>query len=161
VTGAGREIERKFLVPEPPADLDACPSTPIDQGYVAIAADGTEVRIRRRDGDATLTIKSGPGRSRLEEELEIDDERFVRLWPLTAGRRIQKRRHLVEADGGHTIEVDVYTGDLAGLVVAEVEFASEEAADAWAPPAWFGPEVTDDARYKNQSLAVHGIPPAP
>ena len=127
------EIERKFLVAEPPDDLDRWPSTAIEQGYLAIAADGTEVRIRRRAGAATLTVKSGASRTRVEEELDIQPERFERLWPLTEGRRIEKTRYEIDADG-RTIELDVYAGALKGLVVAEVEFDSEDAADAFAPP---------------------------
>jgi adenylate cyclase len=152
------EIERKFLVPEAPADLDRHPSTAIEQGYLAIADDGTEVRIRRRDGSATLTVKGAGGRSRVEEELEIDEERFERLWPLTDGRRIEKTRYEIPADDGLTIELDVYGGDLAGLVVAEVEFPDEAAADGFVPPAWLGADVTDDERYKNHRLAVDGRP---
>jgi adenylate cyclase len=153
------EIERKFLVPDPPGDLDRHPSTAIEQGYLAIADDGTEVRIRRRDESATLTVKSGGGRSRVEEEIELDAQRFERLWPLTEGRRIEKTRYEIAADDGLTIELDVYDGDLAGLVVAEIEFASEDAADAFAGPGWLGREVTDDKRYKNQRLACDGVPP--
>ena len=143
-----------------PADLDRHPSTAIEQGYLAVADDGTEVRIRRRDDQATLTVKGSGGRSRVEEELEIAGERFERLWPLTAGRRIEKRRYEIPDDGA-TIELDVYGGDLHGLVVAEVEFDSEEDADAFSAPEWLGREITDDARYKNQSLARDGAPPRP
>lgn len=159
VTVAGIEIERKFLVPEAPGDLDRHRSTAIEQGYLAIADDGTEVRIRRRDGSATLTVKGGGGRSRVEEELEIDAERFERLWPLTEGRRIEKTRYEIPAADGLTIELDVYDGALAGLVVAEVEFESEQAADAFSGPDWLGREVTEDSRYKNQRLACEGAPP--
>ena len=56
-------------------------------------------------------------------------------------------------------EVDVYEGRLSGLRVAEVEFPSEEASHRFAPPAWFGEEVTGDARYANQSLARASAPP--
>jgi adenylate cyclase len=154
----GIEIERKFLVPEAPGDLDRHPSTAIEQGYLAIADDGTEVRIRRRDGSATLTVKGGGGRSRIEEELEIDDERFESLWPLTEGRRIEKTRYEIPAGDGLTIELDVYGGALDGLVVAEVEFDSEDDADAFAGPEWLDREVTDDRRYKNQRLACDGLP---
>jgi CYTH domain-containing protein len=70
------EIERKFLVPELPPGLERWPATRIEQGYLAIGGDGTEVRVRRRDGDAVLTVKGGAGRSRAEEEFGIDDERF-------------------------------------------------------------------------------------
>ncbi len=94
----------------------------------------------------------------MEEEIEIEPERFDRLWPLTERRRIEKTRYDVPGDGGLTIELDVYGGALAGLVVAEVEFASEDDADAFAAPAWFGREVTDDGRYKNQRLARDGVP---
>src|SRR5262249_42729712 len=148
--GCAIEIERKFVVDEPPADLDRWPSTAIEQGYVAIADDGTEVRVRRRAGQSVLTVKSGGARTRVEEEIEIEAERFERLWPLTEGRRIEKTRYEIAGDGGATIELDVYDGALAGLVVAEVEFDSENDADAFAAPDWFGHEVTDDARYKNQ-----------
>jgi CYTH domain-containing protein len=158
--GCAIEIERKFLVTQRPADLERWPSTAMEQGYVAIADDGTEVRVRRRTGSVALTVKSGGGRTRVEEEIEIEPDRFERLWPLTEGRRIQKTRYQIPADGGLTIELDVYEGALAGLVVAEVEFATEDAADAFQAPDWFGPEVTEDQRYKNQRLACDGAPAA-
>jgi len=152
------EIERKFLVRELPAVLEQSRATRIEQGYIAIADDGTEVRVRRRDGAAVLTVKSGSGRSRLEEEIAIDAERFARLWPLTEGRRLEKTRHLIPTGAGLTIELDVYSGVLTGLMVAEVEFGSEDAADAFEPPEWFGAEVTNDVRFKNQKLACEGAP---
>ncbi len=154
----GPEIERKFLVAEVPGDLGRHPSESIAQGYIAV--DGpVEVRLRRRGGRALLTVKSGAGRVRVEEELELDDRRFESLWPLSEGRRVNKTRHRLPAAGGDlTIELDVYAGDLEGLVVAEVEFDSEAAADAFEPPDWFGAEVTDDPRYANRALAVDGVP---
>jgi adenylate cyclase len=152
------EIERKFLVAEPPTDIERWPSTAIEQGYVALDEDGAEVRVRRRDGRTWLTVKSGAGRVRVEEEIEIEPERFERLWALTEGRRLEKTRYELEAGDGLILELDVYTGDLEGLVVAEVEFDSEEAAEAFTPPGWLGPDVTEDARYKNQRLARDGAP---
>jgi CYTH domain-containing protein len=152
------EIERKFLVPELPSEAERSRSTRIEQGYIAIGDDGTEVRVRRRDRAAVLTVKSGRGRTRFEEEIDIDAERFARLWPLTEGRRLEKARHLIPAGAGLTIELDIYSGSLTGLKVAEVEFGSENAADGFEPPKWFGSEVTDDARFKNQNLACEGAP---
>ena len=83
------EIERKFLVHEFPSGLEGSPSTRIEQGYLAVADDGTEIRIRRRDGAASLTVKAGSSRGRLEEEIQIDAERFARLCrsPRVAGLR--------------------------------------------------------------------------
>jgi adenylate cyclase len=153
------EIERKYLVPQAPDDVDAHPSTVIEQGYLAIHDDGTEVRIRRRDGASTMTVKSSGGRTRAEEELELDNATFERLWPLTEGRRIEKVRHVIPTDTpGVEIELDTYGGDLDGLVVAEVEFPGEAEADAFEAPGWLGREVTDDKGFKNQRLAVHGRP---
>ncbi len=152
----GIEIERKFLVARTPEPLPS--GDRLEQGYLAVAPDGIEVRIRRRAGRSTLTVKSGPAHVRVEEELEIDDRRFEALWPLTEGRRIAKTRHLVPLDDGLTAELDVYEDTLAGLLVAEVEFPSTEASAAFAPPEWLGPEVTGDARYANQSLALAGVP---
>ena len=101
------EIERKFLMRELPLELEQWRSTLNEQGYIAIGVDGTEVRVRRSDGAAVLTVKSGSGRSRLEEEIEIDAERFARLWPLTEGRRLEKTRHLIPAPDGLMIQLDV------------------------------------------------------
>ena len=156
----GREIERKFLVVDPPPDLERHPHSHVQQGYVAIDPAGVEVRIRRRDEQTVLTIKRGSGRSRAEEEMEIGDERFGRLWGLTQGRRVDKTRYEIPADGGLTIELDVYHGPLDGLMTAEVEFGSEAQADAFSAPDWFGRDVTGEDAYKNRRLAVAGRPPA-
>ena len=149
----GTEIERKFLVGETPADLDRYPSEEIEQGYLAV--DGkVEVRLRRRGDQGTLlTVKGGAGKVRAEAELELDEARFVTLWPLTAGRRLRKVRHRISGDDGLTIELDVYAGWLKGLTIAEVEFPSVEASARFEPPSWFGDEVTDDPEYRNRSLA--------
>jgi adenylate cyclase len=152
---AGREIERKFLVSEPPAGLGA--GTPISQGYLPLATDETELRVRRK-GDATvLTVKSGSGLDRGEREVAISADAFEALWPLTEGRRIEKQR--VELPhGGVTIELDRFGGALDGLLVAEVEFDSTEASERFEAPAWFGRELTGDPAYSNRSLAERGRP---
>jgi adenylate cyclase len=148
------EIERKFVLPGIPAEIEDAPAQPIQQGYLAITDGGIEVRLRRI-GDATvLTVKQGAGERRLEEEVEIPTASFAALWPLTEGRRVEKRRYVV----GGRIEVDVYAGRLEGLVVAEVEFESEQESAAFDAPTWLGREVTGDARYANQRLALEGMP---
>ena len=152
------EIERKFLVTElPEGDHE---TEPIAQGYLAVAADGVETRIRRRGDTSTLTVKSGPAMVRVEEEIPIEAERFDALWALTTGRRIEKVRHYVPLEGGLTAEVDVYAGPLDGLLTAEIEFPSEAAARDFAPPPWLGDEVTGDPGYANQNLATLSAAPA-
>ncbi len=155
----GVEIERKFLVAELPPEIAEHPGQRIEQGYLAIAPDGVEVRVRRRDGAATLTVKSGPGQVRTEEELAIDERRFESLWRLTERRRVSKTRHEIPLDGGLTAELDVYDGAHDGLLTVEIEFASLEASERFAPPRWIGRELTGDARYANQTLALEGRPP--
>src|SRR4051794_20672923 len=151
------EIERKFLVREPPADLDVYPVEHIEQGYLVLEPGGGELRIRRSDGRAKLTLKQGSGLVRAEEELTLARDRFKRLWPLTAERRVVKSRYRVP-DEAATIEVDVYAGRHTGLIVAEVEFASVEADEEFVRPAWLSEGLTGDDRYANRKLAVHGVP---
>jgi CYTH domain-containing protein len=150
------EIERKFLVSSPDAIPEASEVRPIAQGYLAVT-DDTEVRVRRLGEEAFLTVKRGHGEVRREEEVELSAEQFDALWPLTEGWRLEKRRHYVEHDG-LTFEVDVFGGTLEGLVVAEVEFPSEEESSRFAAPEWLGEELTGDGRYESQSLALHGRP---
>jgi CYTH domain-containing protein len=155
---AAVEIERKFLVDALPDGLADARADRIEQGYLAIHADGVEVRVRRRAGKSTLTVKSAPGEVRVEEELPIDDRRFEALWQLSAGRRISKTRHLVPIEPGLTAELDIYHEELDGLLTVEVEFPSRDASAAFVPPPWIGRELTGDPRYANQSLALHGPP---
>jgi adenylate cyclase len=151
------EIERKFLVREPPPDLATSRADEIEQGYLAVEGDAAEVRLRRRGDRMHLTVKRGVGRERTEVEVDLDDVQFDDLWPLTAGRRISKVRHSVPTEGG-VIEVDIYSGDLSGLVVAEVEFDSDERAEEFDVPEWFGEEITGHPGYANKTLASRGLP---
>jgi adenylate cyclase len=154
----GTEIERKYVLSAPPQGLEQHPSRRLEQGYLAIDAAGAEVRVRRKDDETLMTVKTGIGLIRGEEEFAIDSALFDRLWRLTEGRRVVKTRYFVPLSDGLTAEVDDYEGDLAGLVTAEVEFPDVPTADAFAAPAWLGEDVTGDKRYANQQLATDGIP---
>jgi len=149
------EVERKFLVAKPP-DLDEETAEEIDQGYLAIGSE-EEVRLRRKGEKLLLTAKRGSGLARDEAETELDQDDFEQLWALTEGKRLHKRRYVIPA-GDREIELDVYSGDLEGLVVAEIEFPSEKAAREFEPPGWLGQEVTGDPAYLNETLATRGRP---
>ena len=148
------ERERRYLVESLPDPLPK-PSE-IEQAYVSTGP--ASVRVRRRDDQHTLTIKTGSGRNRHEIERELEQEEFEAIWDTATELRISKRRHEIALDGGLTAELDLYDGSLEGRRLVEVEFDSDEQADDFTPPAWFGREVTTDNRYTNSSLARYGWP---
>lgn len=153
------EIERKFILPGFPPAGQLGEGVHLRQGYLAEESD-VEVRVRITPADATITVKAGTGMSRTEVDVAITLEQAEALWPHTAGRRIDKTRYRVTLDDpvGLVAEVDVYTGALAGLSVAEVEFSSEAQAAAFLPPGWFGRELTGERGWSNAALARHGRP---
>jgi adenylate cyclase len=156
---AGREIERKYLVRADrlPADLETYPHEEILQGYLAAVPDGNEVRLRRKGERYYLTVKSQGGLTRREGEIQIGRPEFETLWPFAGRQVVGKVRYRIPC-GGTTIELDLFGGRLEGLAIAEVEFGSEAESDAFAPPDWLGAEVTEDPRYRNESLARCGRP---
>ncbi len=153
----GLEIERKFLVKCLPPGAEGLSGEPIRQGYVIATEDGIELRVRQKRTRFFQTIKMGEGLSRTEIEFELTQDQFQQLWPSTEGRRVSKTRYRLPV-GAHTAELDRFDGDLAGLLLVEVEFPSIEASRQFSPPDWFGLDVTVDKRYKNKYLAVYGVP---
>jgi CYTH domain-containing protein len=156
------EIERKFLVPTLPEDLEKYDNTTIRQGYVAVAEDGAEMRIRAMSAKYTVTVKSqSPGNqtgmSRVEYEMPIPRSLFAKLWEQTEGNKIEKVRFYIPHNE-HTIELDIYFGELEGLITAEVEFETEAAANSFVPPSWIGEDITKNKAFKNQNLARFGKP---
>jgi adenylate cyclase len=151
-----QEVERKWLVAELP-DLDGLKAKTVVQGYIAIADDGTEVRVRQKGERYFQTVKSDGGLVRSEFEVELTKEQYDVLWQATAGRQLEKIRYEILSDAVK-IELDVYRGTLEGLVVAEIEFSSVRESERFSPPDWFGVEVTTDGRYKNKHLASKGRP---
>ena len=147
-----REIERKFLVRKLPDDLTSYPSSDISQGYLVSLNDGLQVRLRKSGERHSLTYKRGMGNVREEREVELTTEQFATLWPATEGKRLVKTRYEIPF-GDRVVEIDVYHDRHEGLVVAEVEFDTEEAAKDFQPPDWLGDDVTGDPRYSNQLLA--------
>ena len=147
-----QEIERKFLLKQLPPHFDKMRGAPIEQGYLAIEPHGNQVRLRKRGEAVSLTVKRGKGLVRAEHEIELTLAQFAALWPLTAGRRLAKQRFETPY-AGQTIEIDVYSGKNSGLVVAEVEFESAQAAREFVPPDWFAQDVSERPEYSNRNLA--------
>lgn len=157
MTPVSTEIERKFLVCCLPDSLEDYPRATIRQGYLIATDGGLELRIRQKAERYFQTIKIGEGLSRTEIEISLSEDQFNELWPHTTGRRVSKIRYKVPVSD-HVAELDRFEGELEGLQLVEVEFTSVAASRKFAPPDWFGDEVTDDNRYKNKWLAANGIP---
>ena len=144
------EIERKFLVKELP-ELNGVKHSKIKQGYFSIKPEG---RVRKKDDEYYVTEKGEGDLVREEKEYRIDEKSANVLFEMSKTYIIKKTRYYIPF-GEYTIELDVYEGRHEGLVVAEVEFPSEQAALDFEPPRWFGQDITYDKSYKNMMLALN------
>lgn len=147
------EIERKFLVLNDSWRTQAAPGVRYRQGYLS-GSKKSSVRVRIEGEVARLNIKSatlGVTRREYEYAIPLLDANEI-LKDLCDGPLIDKLRFHVQ-HGQHVWEIDVFEGDNAGLVVAEIELSRED--ETFAHPAWLGAEVSHDARYYNVCLAQH------
>ncbi|MGD2055599.1 MAG: CYTH domain-containing protein [Gammaproteobacteria bacterium] len=143
-----REIERKFLVKNKNWKSDE--GMVYRQGYLSLDKERT-VRVQSAGNEGYLTIKGitrGATRQEFEYEIPLAEANEI-LDTLCLQPLIEKHRYKIEY-AGLTWEVDEFSGDNAGLVIAEVELESEE--QAVDKPAWLGEKVTDDSRFYNASL---------
>ena len=152
-TRHNREIERKFLVKWLPDNLKRARHFIIEQGYLATESAGRQVRLRKAGSATSLTFKVGRTSHREEREIKLGPKQFAALWPGTVGRRLRKVRYEIPWDNV-MIEIDIYRGRHAGLVVAEVEFPDTASCRRFKAPWWFGREVTGTKRYSNVRLAL-------
>lgn len=143
------EIERKFTVKELPEHLADYPCERIEQGYLCT---NPVLRVRRRGEEYWLTYKGEGFLVREEQEFPLDGAAYRHLLAKADGRIIQKDRYRIPW-GEYTVELDLFGGELAPLVIAEVEFPTVEAAGSFVPPAWFDREVTEDPAYSNSNLS--------
>jgi adenylate cyclase len=148
----GEEIERKFLVAGD-AWRETAEGMRYRQGFLSTVPERT-VRVRVAGLRGTITVKGknlGARRAEFEYEIPVTDAEQM-LDTLCERPLIEKVRHTLTA-GPHTWEVDVFEGDNAGLVVAEIELGSED--EAFEKPDWVGDEVTSDPRYFNSNLVAN------
>lgn len=142
------EIERKFTIKELP-DLSKYSFRLMEQGYL-----NTEpvVRVRKEDNNYYLTYKGKGMLVREEYNLPLTREAYEHLIGKADGIVICKKRYLIPYEK-YTIELDVFEEPYKNLIIAEVEFESEEEAEAFLPPLWLGEDVTFDRRYHNSNLS--------
>lgn len=147
------EIERKFLVRDESWRAEADGGVHFRQGYL-IGAKQASVRVRIEGEKANLNIKGatlGVRRQEFEYAIPLEEANEL-LDTLCEKPLIEKTRYTVRC-GGHTWEIDLFEGENAGLVVAEIELTDEN--EPFERPAWLGGEVSGDPRYYNVSLVKH------
>ena len=160
------EIERKFTIKELPAHLDSYEFHHIEQAY--LNTDPT-IRIRKQDEKYYLTYKGKGLLAREEYNLPLNRESYEHLRKKVDGNIISKTRYLIpiekpefspniplseeEAAAPLKIELDIFDRPFRPLIIAEVEFPTENAANAFLPPAWFDEDVTFDPNYHNSNLS--------
>lgn len=152
------EIEKKYKVKFLPKGFEIYPCKVIEQGYLC---ENPVVRIRKSNEEYILTYKSKFGledqketNARVNHEVEValNKEGYEHLKEKIDGSLIVKKRYLIPLEAGLKAELDIFEGCLDGLMIVEVEFASEEMAGNFVPPEWFGEDVTFDKRFANKNM---------
>ena len=167
----GMEIERKFIIMELPQNLQQFPFHEIEQGYLNTHP---TVRVRKEDDNYYMTYKGAGTVAKEEYNLPLNAESYAHMKEKCDGNIITKRRYIIPLnedaftneetekdselskaikDKTMKIELDVFEGVFQGLVFAEVEFPSENAAVVYKPAGWFGQDVTEDRHFSNAYLS--------
>jgi len=149
----GKEMERKFLVNHNKwQDLTKPEGKQLRQGYILSDPNKT-IRVRIADKQAWLTIKGiSVGATRLEYEYEIPLEEAAELLDNFSENELEKTRHEITY-AGKLWEIDVFSGDNDGLIVAEIELQAED--EQFDLPDWIAEEVTHEKKYYNSNLTKH------
>jgi CYTH domain-containing protein len=148
------EIERRFLLRRVPATALAFARQEIEQGWLpGLRRVERITSVGPAPGPATLRAsRPATGAGLAEADGEMDAELFQTIWPLTAGRRIRKRRHIV-SDYGLQWEIDQYLD--RDLVLLEVAPGPDQGYVAL--PDWLEPyvvrEVTGESDFTPRALA--------
>lgn len=142
------EIERKFTIKKLP-DLSGHPFHRMEQGYLNTSP---VVRVRKEDDTYYLTYKGKGMLAREEYNLPLTREAYEHLVQKSDGIVIRKKRYLIPYQS-YVIELDIFDAPYEDLIIAEVEFPSEEEAAAFQPPHWFDTDVTYDPHYHNSNLS--------
>lgn len=148
------EIERKYLVTSESFKQEAFNQTRIVQGFLNTHPERT-VRVRIKGSQGFLTVKgisnkAGTIRTEWETEISIADAESLLL--LCEPGIIDKTRYEVKV-GNHIFEVDVFSDENEGLVIAEVELNTEN--EKFQKPTWLGKEVTGELKYYNSQLSLN------
>lgn len=150
------ESERRFLLDALPPDLDTTEGTRITDRYWV----GTRMRLRRietLDGEVLqnkLTQKyvdpALPPEETVITNIYLSDGEY-RMFSKLEGRHLRKRRYKY-MENGSGYSIDVFEGELAGLVLAELH-AGQGVLPAGQVPAFAVEEVTAEEVFTGGVLA--------
>ncbi len=147
------EIEKTFLVKNIP-NLTPVKQIKIKQGY--ISSPPSPLRIRQKGGVFELTkkipLKENDYSSNEEINILLTEYEFNKLWTQVE-KFLEKSRYCIDIGENLIAELDIFEGDLSGLVFVEVEFPSQEIMESFVPPEWFGKDVTQEDFSSNSFLA--------
>ena len=146
------EIERKFLVKGNFKEI-AVKNLKIAQGFLSTVSERT-VRIRVADDKGFITVKgisNKSGTTRFEWEKEISVTEAESLLKLCEPSIIEKVRYIIPVNETLFFEVDVFSGENSGLIIAEIELPFEDFK--FQKPMWLGDEVTGEVKYYNSMLS--------
>ena len=143
------EIERKFTIKKLPKNLESYPFHIIEQAYLNTSP---VIRVRREDDRYYMTYKGSGMLAREEYNLPLDAASYEHLRDKADGNIIAKQRYLIPYLS-HTIELDIFAEPFLGVIIAEVEFDSQEQAHTFIAPDWFDQDVTFDPAYHNSNMS--------
>lgn len=151
------EIEKKFAVEKMPQNLEKYEKEKIEQGYLCIKP---TVRIRKSNDEYTLNYKwkqkgvdEKDAIQNIEYTMPLSEENYNLLLGKIENYLIKKDRYIIPIGDGLNVELDVFHGNLEGLVFAEVEFPNIEAAKKFVKPQWLGRNLCFDKRFDNTVLS--------
>ena len=140
------ERERTFLAKELPQEIKTAEPTRIVDIYIPDTPAHSRLRLRK-NGDTYQITKKTPttaddASEHIEQTISLTKDEFVALSGCSA-KRVAKDRYRVVINGAPA-EVDVFTEDLAGLVLIDFEFSTEAEKDDFTPPSIALADVTQE-----------------
>lgn len=151
------EIEKKYLVKKIPFKLENLEREEIEQGYLCIKP---TVRIRKSNDEYFLnykwknkSINDDNAIHNIEYEMPLTKENYEHLLSKVDDYMIIKTRYIIPLEDGHKVELDVFGGNLKGLIFAEIEFKDDKDVEAFVKPEWLGEDITIDKFYDNTLLS--------
>lgn len=145
------ERERRFLLAEFPSKAAVVRNRRITDHYI----EGTTLRLRKQSyNDGLITFKltqklpaRGDGAQQgFITSMYLSSDEFHVFAQLPA-QKLTKIRFSLPPFG-----IDVFDGHLRGLILAEAEFDSAEAADSLSVPSFMAREVSADDRFTGGQL---------